>query len=98
MKINPKFAIGPWEDGGDYIETEGHMLICHFEPPFWSKDELFPVEQQEANKAAILDLPEIVEKLAVMTALVKLKYGNKDQDVHMEILAVENLLSKHLNP
>lgn len=45
-------------------------------------------------QADLASAPELLESLAVMTSLCRLKYGNLDEDVYAEILKAEAAIRK----
>ena len=73
------FTPGPWESLGSvvrvnrYGDEDHHIEVCSL--PYYLGDE------RRANAALIAAAPEMYEALKIMTALVRLKYGNLEKDV-----------------
>lgn len=50
--------------------------------------------QMNADARFIACAPDLFEQLAIMTSLVRIKYGNLDKDVYAQIEKAEALLTK----
>lgn len=58
----------------------------------------FETEESEANARLIAAAPDMLQSLAVMTSLCRLKYGNLDKEVYEEILKAESVIIKATQP
>jgi len=52
------------------------------------------VVYDQANTDILAAAPDMYEELKIMTALVRLKYGNLDTDVYKEILKAERIIAE----